>query len=90
MIDIGIITPYRDQAKLISELLQENGLPDFQVSTVHKFQGRENNVISLTITAKSRKVRYALSSTSCTDNMLKKERSSYRPEFPYHNTSPKI
>ena len=45
--DIGIITPYRDQAKLISELLQENGLPDFPVSTVHKFQGRENDVIIL-------------------------------------------
>ena len=45
--DIGIITPYRDQAKLISELLQENGLPEFPVSTVHKFQGRENDVIIL-------------------------------------------
>ena len=115
-------------------------MPAFPVSTVHKFQGRENDVIILstvsneiqefiedphllnvavsrakkkfilavtgnefkdsnkrdlvsishTITAKSRKVRYALSSTSCTDNMLKKERSSYRPEFPYLNTSQKI
>ena len=45
--DIGIITPYRDQAKLISELLQENELPEFPVSTVHKFQGRENDVIIL-------------------------------------------
>jgi len=45
--DIGIITPYRDQAKLISEMLQENGLPAFPVSTVHKFQGRENDVIIL-------------------------------------------
>lgn len=45
--DIGIITPYRDQAKLISSLLEENGLPPFPVSTVHKFQGRENDVIIL-------------------------------------------
>ena len=45
--DIGIITPYRDQAKLISEMLQENELPAFPVSTVHKFQGRENDVIIL-------------------------------------------
>ena len=45
--DIGIITPYRDQAKLIESLLNENGLPPFPVSTVHKFQGRENDVIIL-------------------------------------------
>lgn len=45
--DIGIITPYREQAKLISILLQENELPAFPVSTVHKFQGRENDVIIL-------------------------------------------
>lgn len=45
--DIGIITPYRDQAKLIRTLLQENKLPSFPVSTVHKFQGRENDVIIL-------------------------------------------
>ena len=45
--DIGIITPYRDQAKLIRTLLDENGLPPFPVSTVHKFQGRENDVIIL-------------------------------------------
>ena len=45
--DIGIITPYRDQAKLISTMLQENELPAFPVSTVHKFQGRENDVIVL-------------------------------------------
>ena len=45
--DIGIITPYRDQTKLIRTLLYENGLPPFPVSTVHKFQGRENDVIIL-------------------------------------------
>ena len=45
--DIGIITPYRDQAKLIRTLLQENELPSFSVSNVHKFQGRENDVIIL-------------------------------------------
>lgn len=45
--DIGIIAPYRAQAGLISTLLQENGLPALPVSTVHKFQGRENDVIIL-------------------------------------------
>lgn len=45
--DIGIITPYRAQAALISSLLEENNLPAFPVSTVHKFQGRENDVIIL-------------------------------------------
>lgn len=45
--DIGIIAPFRAQATLISSLLKENNLPDFPVSTVHKFQGRENDVIIL-------------------------------------------
>ena len=45
--DIGIITPFKAQAALISSLLKENGLPELPVSTVHKFQGRENNVIIL-------------------------------------------
>lgn len=45
--DIGIIAPFRAQAALISTLLQENNLPAFPVSTVHKFQGRENDVIIL-------------------------------------------
>ena len=45
--DIGIIAPYRAQAALISSLLQENNLPKYPVSTVHKFQGRENDVIIL-------------------------------------------
>lgn len=45
--DIGIITPYRNQAELIRELLKEHNLPELPVSTVHKFQGRENDVIIL-------------------------------------------
>ena len=45
--DIGIITPFKAQAALISSLLKENNLPELPVSTVHKFQGRENDVIIL-------------------------------------------
>lgn len=45
--DIGIIAPYRAQTDLIKTLLQENNLPEIPVSTVHKFQGRENDVIIL-------------------------------------------
>lgn len=45
--DIGIIAPYRAQAALIASLLEENDLPALPVSTVHKFQGRENDVIIL-------------------------------------------
>ncbi len=38
--DIGIITPYNNQVNLIKEQL-----PNVEVSTVHKFQGREKDVI---------------------------------------------
>ena len=42
--DIGIIAPYRDQV----ELLRKNVVsPEIDIDTVHKFQGREKDVIIL-------------------------------------------
>lgn len=41
---IGIITPYRDQATLIRRILSDVGL-DVDVSTVHRFQGMERDFI---------------------------------------------
>lgn len=43
---IGVITPYRDQAKFINRMRQKI-LPDsgVKISTVHKFQGLENDII---------------------------------------------
>ncbi len=45
--DIGVIAPYNEQVNLIQSLLGENGIEDVKVATVHKFQGRENDVIIL-------------------------------------------
>lgn len=45
--DIGIIAPYNDQVSLIRNALQKKGIDDIPVATVHKFQGRENDVIIL-------------------------------------------
>ncbi len=42
--DIGIITPYRDQVKAVAAQLG----PEYEVDTVHKFQGREKDAIVLT------------------------------------------
>ena len=42
---IGIISPYRDQAKQISA-----SIPEIQSDTVHKFQGREKEVIIISTT----------------------------------------
>lgn len=44
---IGVIVPYNEQAKLISRLLEENKIDGIPVSTVHKFQGREEDAIIL-------------------------------------------
>lgn len=41
---IGIIAPYRDQVQLLRQQLQE---PDIDIATVHKFQGREKDIIIL-------------------------------------------
>jgi len=45
--DIGIITPYKDQADLINNKLDEENL---EVDTVDGFQGREKEVIILSFT----------------------------------------
>ncbi len=39
---IGIISPYRNQVALLKEKIDD---PDIEIATVHKFQGREKNVI---------------------------------------------
>ena len=43
--EIGIIAPYRDQTNLISK-----SISDIQADTVHKFQGREKDVIIISTT----------------------------------------
>ncbi len=43
--DIGIIAPYRAQVRAFAKAMQESGV---EVDTVHKFQGREKDVIIIT------------------------------------------
>lgn len=48
---VGIISPYRQQANLIRDLLAECSLSDaISVGTVHKFQGSERDTIVLDLT----------------------------------------
>lgn len=42
---IGIISPYKAQVKLIRKVLDDLNLSDVQVSTVHRFQGSEKDII---------------------------------------------
>ena len=42
--DIGIITPYKDQVKAVAAQFGQ----EYEVATVHKFQGREKDAIILT------------------------------------------
>lgn len=44
-IEIGIITPYRQQASRLRRALREKGYREIEVGTVHTFQGREKKVI---------------------------------------------
>lgn len=44
--DIGVIVPFNEQAARIQALLNgDEGLNDMKISTVHSFQGKENDVI---------------------------------------------
>ena len=43
--DIGVITPYREQVKLLREGLRCAGDSDVEVNTVDQYQGRDKSVI---------------------------------------------
>lgn len=45
--DIGIIAPYNEQVNVLRSAILAKGFSDIPVDTVHKFQGRENDVIIL-------------------------------------------
>jgi len=48
--NVAIITPYRDQTRLIRKLIQDQKLESVQVSTVHRFQGREIDTVIFDVT----------------------------------------
>jgi len=52
--DIGIVTPYVKQKHLIEEFLKDIKINDIDVDTVHKFQGREKDIIIMSF-ARSKK-----------------------------------
>ena len=45
--NVGVITPFRNQANLLREALNQAGLTQVDVGTVHTFQGDEKDVIYL-------------------------------------------
>jgi len=44
--DVGIISPYRDQVKRLNDIVDES--LGIEIDTVHKYQGREKDIIVLT------------------------------------------
>ena len=58
--NIGIITPFVNQKKVIDEMLKENGITDVSCGTVHAFQGDQKDIIlfSTAITGKTTKGTY--------------------------------
>ncbi|MEC9205689.1 MAG: AAA domain-containing protein [Pseudomonadota bacterium] len=43
--DLGIITPYNTQAKIIRKILDDEELKNIECGTVHRFQGNEKDII---------------------------------------------
>ncbi|GAA4207280.1 hypothetical protein GCM10022252_70710 [Streptosporangium oxazolinicum] len=43
--DLGLITPFAPQARLLESLLPEDHLDDWAASTVHRFQGGERDIV---------------------------------------------
>ncbi|XP_058552501.1 DNA replication ATP-dependent helicase/nuclease DNA2 isoform X3 [Neofelis nebulosa] len=46
--DIGIIAPYRQQLKIINDLLSHSSIGMVEVNTVDKYQGRDKSIILVT------------------------------------------
>ncbi len=59
MKDIAVITPYVKQSFLVKEFLDNIKIKDIEVNTVHKFQGREKDIIIMSF-AKSKKYSFPL------------------------------
>lgn len=47
--DIGVITPFKNQADLINKALSELNVHNVKVGTIHTFQGNENSTIYLSL-----------------------------------------
>lgn len=47
--DIGVITPFKNQADLINKSLAELNVHNVKVGTIHTFQGNENSTIYLSL-----------------------------------------
>ncbi|MFI7445805.1 DEAD/DEAH box helicase [Nonomuraea indica] len=43
--DLGLITPFAPQARLLESLLPEDHMEDWAASTVHRFQGGERDIV---------------------------------------------
>ena len=52
--DIGVVTPYVKQKLLIKSFLEDIKIKNVEIDTVHKFQGREKDIIIMSF-AKSKK-----------------------------------
>lgn len=46
---IGVITPFRSQKKVITELMKQKELSDISVGTVESFQGQEKEIIIVSL-----------------------------------------
>ncbi|KAK9793498.1 hypothetical protein WJX73_007951 [Symbiochloris irregularis] len=47
--DIGIMSPYRSQVSLLERMTKQRGWASVEVSTIDRFQGRDKNVILLSL-----------------------------------------
>ncbi len=47
--EIGVITPFAKQAKLLKRVLKEQGIEKVECGTIHKFQGAEKDLIFLSL-----------------------------------------
>jgi prefoldin subunit 5 len=54
--DIAVVTPYRDQARLIRGVLRSMGFDAIRVGTVHTFQGGERKAVILDLVVQHKKV----------------------------------
>ena len=80
---IAIVTPFREQKRLLESRLEREGLTDIKIGTVHAFQGKEKDYVLFTPTLDAIEPKWAIKFIGDKYNMLNVAVTRAKKQFIY-------